>query len=538
MTFNLIERAWLPARRLSGAVQVIAPHQINSGFEPDPIVALDFPRPDWNAAVTEFLIGLLAVVQAPATPENWAALWSNPPTPEALKAALAPLAFAFNLDGEGARCFQDLDELADADETAITQMLIEFPGESTVKKNTDLFVKRGERALTMAEAAAALITLQTYSPSGGAGHRTSMRGGGPFTTLIATRRPKGADAIVTLWDRLWTNVPAAGSDYLPQPDDPISDWVRIFPYLGQTPSSAKGDPQAVFTPELAHPFQAFFGMPRRIRLRIDEDGMTRFYRTKPWGVNYTGWKHPLSPYYRAPSGEDLPMHARSGPPSWRDWPALWALSPDGKTKRAQCVATFIEQRARFLPSGSRALTELSAVGYDMDNMKALRWVTQIAPWLPGLDSDDREERLKLIATLVEAGGEAASATRVAVRTALYGVRTKDGRYTIPDTVKADAGQNPADEFWAATEPEFRAALNALASNLDDRRVREEFQAGMRKAAHRIFNLRASTDDLIDGDIERSLQALGQLRNAFSESGKVAEKLGIAVARQKTKGKAG
>ncbi|WP_239500552.1 type I-E CRISPR-associated protein Cse1/CasA, partial [Streptococcus pneumoniae] len=65
--------------------------------------------------------------------------------------------------------------------------------------------------------------LQTYAPSGGAGHRTSLRGGGPLTTLLAPAR-KGR-AVATLWDRVWTNVPDA------DPDAGAADPARIFPWL-------------------------------------------------------------------------------------------------------------------------------------------------------------------------------------------------------------------------------------------------------------------------------------------------------------------
>ncbi|MGG2362666.1 type I-E CRISPR-associated protein Cse1/CasA, partial [Salmonella enterica] len=81
-------------------------------------------------------------------------------------------------------------------------LLIESPGANTLKKNLDHFVRRGRvEVLAPAAAAMALFTLQTFAPSGGAGHRTSLRGGGPLTTLVRPGTVAGlSDA---LWPLLW-----------------------------------------------------------------------------------------------------------------------------------------------------------------------------------------------------------------------------------------------------------------------------------------------------------------------------------------------
>ena len=170
MTFNLIHEAWLPVRRASGQGLWLKPADITGDLSGDPIVALDFPRPDWNAAVTEFLIGLFTCVLAPEDEKAWRKHCLEPPSPEALAEKLERLAFAFNLDGDGPRAFQDLDPLLDAEEKEIAQLLIDAPGAIALTKNTDHFVKRASTpALCAPYAAAALITLQTYAPAGGAG---------------------------------------------------------------------------------------------------------------------------------------------------------------------------------------------------------------------------------------------------------------------------------------------------------------------------------------------------------------------------------
>src|SRR5699024_5547871 len=98
-----------------------------------------------------------------------------------LATALQPLAPAFELDGDGPRFMQDRDPLRDATPASVNGLLIEAPGNNGIKNNTDLFVKRGQvETLCPSCAAMALFTLQVNAPSGGAGYRVGLRGGGPL----------------------------------------------------------------------------------------------------------------------------------------------------------------------------------------------------------------------------------------------------------------------------------------------------------------------------------------------------------------------
>ena len=63
--FNLINAAWLPVRRRSGAIEHIPPWRVTDGIAEDPFVAFAWPRPDFNGAAHEFLIGLLSTAAAP-----------------------------------------------------------------------------------------------------------------------------------------------------------------------------------------------------------------------------------------------------------------------------------------------------------------------------------------------------------------------------------------------------------------------------------------------------------------------------------------
>ena len=369
--FNLIEASWLPVRRRSGAIQRIAPWRINDRIGEDPIVAFAWPRPDFNGAAHEFLIGLLSTAAAPED-DDWEDWWWNPPAPGILEERFARVAHAFDLDGPGPRFLQDLDPLEDADGKEIGALLIDAPGAQTLRNNADLFVKRGGAPiLSRATAAMALYTLNAYAPSGGAGHRTSLRGGGPMTTLIiANHRDYGT----TLWGRLWPNVEAReqiegrASDVTVS-DDPAS----VFPWLVPTRTSNPKAGGQRTTPGNVHPLQVYRGMPRRIRLLFEnakdrscgltgdkDSAIVAGYRTRNYGTDYSeGFEHPLTPYYRAQAGSPtkLPVHPKPGGISYRLWPGLVFESSDKLRDPAQVVRHWHERTPR------RDGTRLIAFGY-------------------------------------------------------------------------------------------------------------------------------------------------------------------------------
>jgi len=235
----------------------------------------DWPRPDLNIACLELLIGFVYLADPPATLSDWDRRAA--PDPDRLRERLAPFAPAFDLMGDGPRFLQDKEPLT-GEANPPDMLFIDSAGANTAKNNADLMVRRGRYpALDLALAAMALYTFQSFSPAGGAGNRTSMRGGGPLVTL--------ADPRQGLWSLVWANVPYGKPSRL-----------EDLPWMRPTRVSDKGmetlPPEgALFGPE------AFFGMPRRLRLVTDSDRVTGVIQ-KPWGTNYALWTHPLSPYYR------------------------------------------------------------------------------------------------------------------------------------------------------------------------------------------------------------------------------------------------
>ena len=560
MPFNLIADAWLPVRRLAGRREWICPADLTSRFGDDPIVALDFPRPDWNAAVTELLIGLLAVVMPPEDTAAWADLWAEPPTPEVLREKLRKIAFAFNLDGEGVRCFQDFDPLTDQEPKPVTALRIDAPGENAEKKNTDLFVKRAnDTAMSFAIAAAALVTLQTFAPAGGQGNRTSMRGGGPLTTLPLPRRKldfkSGTQkSATTLWDLVWAAVPSRGkSDVLPD-NEKEAAWARIFPWLA-TARTSEND-RSTLPQEHAHSVQAFFGTPRRIRLDITPaDGVrcafegpagqtvVRTFRQKNFGVKYEGWVHPLTPYRQDKKAGLLAFHPQPGGATYRDW-MTWVESLKGKSQRAACLDAWGHRVERLVnlasfggefEAGEPWQSGMLAFGYDMDNMKARGWLEARVPFFDppsGADPAKWSEVFRRNAERLVAGTEeTAKALRVQVKVASAGVRDREGRYRIPDTLPKEAFVDLIEQLWRATEPPFRKALAELREHPGDAElnVRKGFLATLRRQALAMFDETASIDTLADQDARRIVEARSYLQGAFGPRAAVAKALDIAPA---------
>ncbi|HEX5958665.1 MAG TPA: type I-E CRISPR-associated protein Cse1/CasA, partial [Hyphomicrobiaceae bacterium] len=430
------------------------------------IVRIDSGRPDCDISLTELLIGLLAVAFGPKDRRQWAARYRNPPTSQELEAAFRPLEPALMLDGDGARFFQDREALA-GEINGVEALFIDAPGGNTLRENADHFVKRGRTAvLSRAGAAIALATLQTSAPLGGAGHRTSLRGGGPLTTLVVPGTDGRSEP--TLWQRLWTNVPyrfAADAERI----------TEVFPWLVPTRISDKGG--RATTPNDVHQAQVFFGMPRRIRLAFEEnskahrcdllgivdDIVVTGYVTRPWGTNYTGWSraHPLSPYYkpRPADLEFLPLHLQSSRVGYRDWLGMVVETPDGLRVPAQCLDAFRERAEELGQQHVHHYARLLVAGYAMDNMKPLDFAESLLPLIFTTDA----EALALIKTLarkwVRSADLVANQLFTAVRRALYGSKGSAARdSTLLDGVRC--------RFWADTEELFYGRLRDTAGNVE------------------------------------------------------------------------
>ncbi|MGF3026762.1 type I-E CRISPR-associated protein Cse1/CasA [Methylobacterium aquaticum] len=496
--FSLLTEAWIPVLRANGKPDLIRPAAITDSIETNPVVAPAWGRADFDAATREFWIGLLAVACGDRTGEDdWSAWFEAPPTPAALDAAFAPLAHAFVLDGGGPRFGQDVEDIA-GEVVPVSQLLIEAPGANTVKRNLDHFVRRGGvETLSRAGAAMALFTLQTYAPAGGAGHRVSMRGGGPLTTLLIPG-PARPDAPVPLWSTLWLAVPS-WADGKPVPE-------RVFPWLVPTRVSDKGRQT---TESDVDRLQALWGMPRRIRLVVEANPegrpcdltgrvdpvVVRSYRTRPHGTSYLGFEHPLSPHYRTrPTEPWLPLHGQPGRIGYRHWVGLVVGDQEGTTARKAAVAVHegLDRLLNLDDVMARRGTRLIAAGYDMDNMKARDFIESEMP-LHLVGRAEFRSYDHTVRRMVRGAFEAEFILRVSLKQAL----------AIEKGGLLDLGRG---RFWERTEAAFGRNLEDLARALPGaglvadtthRPTLEAWRRHLWKAATDVFTELVPVEDLTD-----------------------------------------
>ena len=531
---NLLRDPWLPVRRRSGASEVVSVADA-LGAHDDPVVALDWSRPDFDAAGLEFLIGLLSTIVPPGTTREWRARWDAPPDRDAVAALLEPYAAFFHLDGAGPRFLQDFGDLGN-EASPISGLLIEQPGANTVKNNTDLFQKRGRiETLGRSTAAMALFTLQCFAPSGGAGHRTGLRGGGPLTTLVGVPTADGAPD--TLWRRVWANVvppfPAAVGE-APILEAPA----RTFPWLEPTRTSDKSGAETHLVD--VHPAQCFWGMPRRIRLIFEantdaiacdvtgrvEEVIVRSYVTRPYGVNYVGIEHPLSPQYRAKAGAEwLPVHPQPGGIAWRHWPGFLQETKGASGREARPAAIVRDARQRLADLGL-ASAGLSLHGYDMDNMKARAFVETAAPLFVFADDDAARSDFELhLDRLVASASQSLSILTGCLRAA----SGRDGGARL-DLVQ--------EAFWAETEPAFRdavATVRGFAARFEE--TGAFFQTNwiggvLARTALAVFDREVPAETMaacaeIDG-LRRAVEARRNLTSALRGFGKAGGELFVAA----------
>ena len=466
-----------------------------------PVVAVAAPRPDFDGALTQFLIGLLQTTCAPPDVFTWRKWRREAPEPETLRERLATVAHAFELEGERA-FLQDYHPAELNSELDVGALLIEAPGEHTQEKNKDHFIKRGGVAqLCPACVAAALFSLQTNAPSGGKGYRTGLRGGGPLTTLVLGS---------TLWETCWLNV-LEQSRHLGDGDAKGGEADR-FPWLAATRISEAKPPAGITTTVDAHPDQQFWAMPRRIRLRAEDLSVpaacdlcgttsTQVYRrwtTRNYGVNYQGFEHPLSPHYMQ-DGQPSPVHPQPGGIGYRHWLGLVENSADGARRPARVVERF---RAQAREDG-----RIWAFGFDMDNMKARCWYDATMPLLSvpeGMDSIFKA----LMETLIQGADWIAGLLRSRVKDALLG----DGN-TRGDLSFVQA------HFWAATEAGFydhaKQLRDALSAPQAETSVLESWLAVLRTAALSVFDHYAQAGDFDAADPRRMATARNDLAKALA-----------------------
>ena len=486
---NLLNDVWLPIITHTGDKKTIKLAEISDST----INELDFNRMDFQGAGYQLLIGLLQTTFAPDSTDEWEERLVSPPSEDDLQQAFDKVSYAFELEGDGARFMQDFDSLADVKEpNGIAGLLIDAPGDNTIKLNKDFFIKRNTvTALSAEMATIALYTLQINAPSGGQGHRTGLRGGGPMVTLI---RP---DSKKTLWEKLWWNVINKESWGYDDIDfDNIDEAKLVFPWLAPTNISDKG--VAVY-PKDVHPLYQYWAMPRRIRLIIEENStslidditqktsekIVKFYKTKNYGNDYQeDWSQDsaFTPYrFNPKKPDDLPFSIKGQPGgiNYKIWHFLTLSSQEDGFIRAKVI-----DHANDIAESSYAEVKsphsIWAFAYDMDNMKARGFYSAELPMLYIAD-EYKTALLTSVKELYDLSDSMLKATRDAIKYGLMAERqAKDSK---GDLSNIDA------MFWQRSQPLFFGLITQASDNQGELppKASLEWLRKMRLLAEQLFD---------------------------------------------------
>ncbi len=498
---NLIDDPWIPVATRSGRRRRIAPWQLTEDMDGDPIVMVAAPRPDFSGALLEFLIGLLQTEAAPEERRDWARWQRQPPSPVELRERLARAAPFFELFGDGPRFMQPMEPIEESGALEpIETMLIDA-------LNTH-FRKPGRvTGMCPACAAAALYTVQAYSPAGGRGHTTALRGAGPVTTIVEAD-PELEPERRTLWHTMWLNVLPRRRFELITGNPRLTDPQATYPWLGAT---RLWEHKVTTTPEDMSPYHPFWGMPRRIRLiEPGSEGGARpcdlcraqtplveTYFLRHGGMLYAGpWKHPLSPWRTGPQGDIRVIRVNRGGLGYRDWPQLASGTCGDESSSAPVVTEAVSDGRRV---AGRA--RVFAFGYDVvpGQKKSRGWYECRMPTfcLP-------EERMRAL-------GELGSNMVVAATEVMRNLRS-----ALKEAWRAPKSPDFAiSAFWQRTETvfyaELQAILEALANDRSGYEILHRWHRSICEAAEHLFETWAEAGDIGETDPGRIARAHRDLR---------------------------
>lgn len=461
--FSLIEQEWIPARRRDGTRTLIAPWQLTNNAD-NPIVDIEAPRPDFRGASYQFLIGLVQSTHAPPDERAWLKQFRVPPLSESLHASFSQVAAWFDLEDAKAPFMQEPGLAKDekAEREPITGLLIEAPGEKTMKDNTDFFTRRVPAAQYCGGcAASAVYTLQVNSPAGGRGTMTSIRGGGPLTTLV-----RGS----TLWETVWLSV--VPRDLWLDVGDGDDDAGRRFPWARPPPKKREMRLAQI------HPDHHYWATPRRLLLDAPAQGICslcgradeRTYaavRALAGGFQYAGeFRHPLTPT-RKLKEDRLTAKGQPSPAAYRNFVGLVESRLDKTAQPALIVKHFRAERQERIAARAAPLW---AFGYSVDNAKVEGWYEGSMPIL-SVEPAHAEAFARHVEMLVDAASLAASLLRGAIKDTRLG------------ELRGDL-QPFSDPFWAATEAPFYQNLDKASAALQAQQLAEPLRAAWRLTIER------------------------------------------------------
>lgn len=465
MSLNLITEPWIPVVLAGGGTSKIRPDQISDRN----VRMLSWPRADLNISCLELLIGLVYLADPPADLSEWKE--RSTPDTKRLQESLFRYASVFNLGGEKDRFMQDQEPLEKLEKPSKANtpdvLFIDSAGAKTVRENADLFVRRNRYypAITQELAAMAIYTLQSYAPAGGSGHLTSMRGGGPLVSLMESND--------SLWDTVWANVP-----YGEPQDENALPWVK--------PRGVGKQNNKIAPPSGNVPVETFFGMPRRLRLRFSDNLVTGVFQ-RGYGWDYSGWMHPLTPYYQTKAGEEyLPLHPKPGTFGYRQWLGVVIQDKNDELRRqAQSLVNFGERYRATGVGHSAEHPNILVAGWAMvpGQMTPLEYIEARIP-RPALDEDN----VLVVRGMINAADIFGGLLRSQLNVVLM---AHDASMDAKKRKRKNIGKSILEalheEFFTYTELNFFKRLNEIEQGMEPNEVARRWLKDMQEVAMKLYD---------------------------------------------------
>ena len=524
---NLLNDSWIPVLREDGSSDTISPLDLLDDSKENPVVEIHTVRPDFDSAVLQFLIGLYQVLLSPEDEDDWRDLLDEPPTRSDLSSKIELVLPAFSFDEGEFRFMQDAS-VKKTDTWEIQKLLLDI--------DNTLFLKDGSiRHLCPRCAAMALLTLQLNAPSGGRGHRTSLRGGGPLTTLVCLPSGKG-----TLWQNICLNI--IPEDMFPSQDNAsvsAESLSSIFPWLGVVPNSENGE---TALPDDFHPYHVYWNIPRRIFLDFSstDEGvcdvcgehsghLLSSYWSRPLGMNYDSslWKHPFTPYWGKKDTLPLPRRPKEDELSYANWVGLIF----GSASMGRNPASVVQTASSLLRTDAEfSDLKIHVSGYVTDQAKVRAWVEGRLPLITIPDSvkEAFETEISQIMDTASWAGK------------LLLSKVKQGLTGKPDSLKGDM-PSITSSFWNKTEPAFQQVLSRLPDVLQSGdaellvQVKKDWLSEIRRVSLGIFSEWVSCP--VYGELNPACAAKAEWELSVSllpSNAKICKALGLPAPEKKKK----
>lgn len=460
---NLLIDNWIPVLRKDGSTDKISPIGLLSDSDDNPAVEINSVRPDFDGAIMQFLIGVYQVLLSPEEDEDCNEFFKTKPSVDSLKERIDLIAPAFVFDEGDHRFMQDPSADGSDEDRDINKLLLD----NSSKPNMH-FIKEGTiQHICPHCVAMALITLQLNSPVGGRGHWTSLRGGGPLTTLVCM-----SDDEKTLWKNIALNI--LSNEKFPTKEDTAvnpDDVSRIFPWLRDELPNSDVVPEILPGGDM-HPYHVLFNLPRRIWIDFNDtvsgecdlcgaksNSLVKTYRTYNHGMNYNNsfWHHPFTPYkYSDKEDEWSPVLCEESI-GYNNWIGYVCSSPEDSLKPQPAkVVDKVSERFREISD-----LKINMFGYAMEKGKAKArvWTQATFPTIP-IDDAYRKKFLKEVSYLIQTAEKIMAFTVTNIKLS-YTKSAENKKSSINQGKFSDVRA----AFWHQTEPLFYDTLPLLVKAL-------------------------------------------------------------------------